>query len=108
MEKIMKNQSILLILQVFCLVSFIFSIASVSASSGGCQDPLVANTTTEKKVVSDASGNSTLIDEDTQNQADSLAGTCPKGFHCSCPGCPLYSDLDEDKFCDLGEDTDEA
>lgn len=74
----------------------------------GCQDPLVAPTSEEKKVVTDASGNLDLIDEDTQDEADSLAGTCPKGFHCSCPGCPLYSDLDEDTFCDLGEEPEES
>ncbi|MDD1724914.1 MAG: hypothetical protein LUQ07_07280 [Methanospirillum sp.] len=103
----MKNQSILLIIQIFCLFSFIISTATVCASAGECQDPMVAATSEEKKVISDASGNVTLIDEDTQAEADSLAGTCPKGFHCSCPGCPLYSDIDEDKFCDLGEESEE-
>ena len=106
----MKNKSILLIIQIFCLVSFIAGFASAVPSShtDGCQDPLLATTSDEKKVISDASGNVTLIDEDTQADADNLAGTCPKGFHCSCPGCPLYSDLDEDSFCDLGEEPDET
>ena len=105
----MKNKSILLIIQLFCLVCFIISTASVYASSqkDGCQDPMLVTTSEEKKVVSDTSGTVTLIDEDTQAKADDLAGTCPKGFHCSCPGCPLYSDIDEDVFCDLGEEPEE-
>ena len=105
----MKNKSIVIILQVFCLVSFIGSFASIGSASStdGCQDPLLAATSEQKKVVSEDAG-TTLIDEDTQAKADSLAGTCPKGFHCSCPGCPLYSDLDEDKFCDLGEESNET
>jgi len=105
----MKTKYILLIIQIFCLVSFIAGITSAgpSTNSDGCQDPLLVTTSDEKKVISDESGNVTLIDEDTQTQADNLGDTCPKGFHCSCPGCPLYSDLDEDKFCDLGEELDE-
>jgi hypothetical protein len=104
----MKNKTILLIIQIFCLASFIISIASAatahpSSQTDGCQDPLAATATGAKKNLTEASGNVTLIDEDTQAKADSLAGTCPKGFHCSCPGCPLYSDNDEDMFCDLGE-----
>lgn len=105
----MNNKSILLIIQIFCFVSFVVSNASVYAASqkDGCQDPLLVTTSEEKKVISDASGNVTLIDENTQAKADAQAGTCPKGFHCSCPGCPLYSDLDQDSFCDLGEEPDE-
>jgi len=104
----MNNKSILLIIQIFCLVSFIGSFVSAgTTNSDGCQDPLLAATSEQKKVVSDDAG-TTLIDEDTQAQADNLAGTCPKGFHCSCQGCPLYSDLDEDKFCDLGEEVNET
>jgi len=102
----MNKKLIILIIQVFCLVSFAAGIVSAqpSSSTDGCQDPLLAAQSDEKKVITDSSGNLTLIDEDTQAEADALAGTCPKGFHCSCPGCPLYSDLDEDNFCDHGEE----
>ena len=104
----MKNSRIILLIQIFCLISFAASIVSSaqpSAHTDGCQDPLLATTNETKKISTDAMGNLTLIDEDTQEKTDSLAGTCPKGFHCSCPGCPLYSDLDEDNFCDLGEES---
>jgi hypothetical protein len=103
----MNKNYILLIIQLFCLVSFaagIVSSALPSKSTDGCQDPLQVNTSEAKKISADASGNLTLDDENTLSEADSLAGTCPKGFHCSCPGCPLYSDLDEDNFCDHGEE----
>lgn len=103
----MKNSRVILLIEIFCLVSFaagIVNSAHPSADSAGCQDTLLATTNETKKISADDSVNSTLIDEDTQANADSKAGTCPKGFHCSCPGCPLYSDLDEDKFCDLGEE----
>lgn len=105
----MNNNHILIIIQVFCLFSFIcgFAMAQPSSEKDGCQDPLLATQSEEKKVITDDSGNVDLIDEDTQAEADNLAGTCPKGFHCSCPGCPLYSDIDEDNFCDLGEEPDE-
>jgi hypothetical protein len=105
----MQKKHIILIIQVFALVSFIggYVLAYPSSEKDGCQDPLLANQSDEKKVITDASGNVTLIDEDTQAEADSLAGTCPKGFHCSCPGCPLYSDIDEDNFCDHGEEPEE-
>lgn len=105
----MQKKHIILIIQVFCLATFLggFVLAQPSHNSDGCQDPLLAAQSEEKKVSVDASGNATLIDEDTLTEADDLAGTCPKGFHCSCPGCPLYSDSDEDLFCDLGEEPDE-
>jgi hypothetical protein len=74
---------------------------------GRMPGPLLAAQTEEKKVITDNAGNLTLIDEDTREKADALAGTCPKGFHCSCPGCPLWSDLDEDNFCDHGEEPEE-
>ncbi|HWQ66748.1 MAG TPA: hypothetical protein VN372_07745 [Methanospirillum sp.] len=105
----MKKNHIILIIQIFCLVSFAASMVSSaqpSKSTDGCQDPLLVNTGEVKKISTDASGNLNLIDENTQADADSLAGTCPKGFHCSCSGCPLFSDLDEDNFCDYGEDPD--
>lgn len=97
----------MLCIQIFCLVSFAASIVSSaqpSTHTDGCQDPLLATTSESKKISGDGAGNLTLIDENTQAEADSLAGTCPKGFHCSCPGCPLYGDLDEDNFCDRGEE----
>lgn len=105
----MQKNFIILIIQVFCLVTFFggFVLAQPSTGSDGCQDPLLAGQSEEKKVTVDPSGNATLIDEETQAGADDLAGTCPKGFHCSCPGCPLYSDIDEDLFCDLGEEPDD-
>ena len=67
----MNNKSILLIIQIFCFVSFVVSNASVYAASqkDGCQDPLLVTTSEEKKVISDASGNVTLIDENTQAKA---------------------------------------
>jgi hypothetical protein len=102
----MNKNHVRLMIQIFCLVSFIISIAIAQPSSNtdGCQDPLLVSQADEKKVITDTSGNLTLFDEETQAEADALAGTCPKGFHCSCPGCPLYSDLDEDNFCDHGEE----
>lgn len=103
----MNHKHIILILQVFCLVSFAVGFignATAAGTKDGCQDPLLATTAETKKDTISESGSVPLIDEATQQKADSQAGTCPKGFHCSCPGCPLYSDLDEDKFCDLGEE----
>ena len=105
----MNKNYIILIIQIFCLVSFAASIVSSaqpSKSTDGCQDPLLVPSSDVKKVTTDASGNLTLIDENTIAEADALAGTCPKGFHCSCPGCPLFSDLDADNFCDHGEEPD--
>ena len=103
----MNNNRIILIIQIICLVSFAASVVSSAQPSkdkDGCQDPLLVNGSETKKMVSDVSGNLTFVDEDTQAQADSQAGTCPKGFYCSCPGCPLFSDLDKDNFCDRGEE----
>lgn len=102
----MNHKHIILIIQIFCLVSFaanIVSSAQPSTSTDGCQDPLLVNQSEVKKISTDASGNPILIDENTIAEADALAGTCPHGFHCSCPGCSLYTDLDGDIFCDLGE-----
>ena len=105
----MNRNYIVLIIQIFCLLSFVtgYVIAQPSSSKDGCQDPLLVSQSEEKKVITDASGRTTLIDENTQADAEAQAGTCPKGFHCSCPGCPLFSDIDEDNFCDLGEEPDE-
>lgn len=105
----MNTKHILTIFQVLCLISMIsgFVLATPSSVRNGCQDPLLAAQTEEKKVITDNAGNLTLIDEETQDKADALAGTCPKGFHCSCPGCPLWSDLDKDNFCDHGEEPEE-
>ena len=106
----MNKNHIMLIIQIFCLMSFIAGIviAEPAAGKDGCQDPLLVNQSQEKKVITDGSGDITLIDEDTQAEADTLAGTCPKGFHCSCPGCPLFGDLDEDSFCDRGEELEDS
>lgn len=106
----MNKNHIMLIIQIFCLMSFIAGIviAEPAAGKDGCQDPLLVNQSQEKKVITDGSGDITLIDEDTQAEADTLAGTCPKGFHCSCPGCPLFGDLDEDSFCDRGEEPEDS
>jgi hypothetical protein len=104
----MNHNRILIILQIFCLLSFAAGIignVTAADTKDGCQDPTIATTSSSKKDSISESNATTLIDEDTQAKADSLSGTCPKGFHCSCPGCPLYSDLDEDSFCDLGEET---
>lgn len=103
----MNHKHVILILQIFCLLSFAAGIASNVTAAGtkdGCQDPLLVTTAESKKNTISENGTVSLIDEATQKNADSLAGTCPKGFHCSCPGCPLYSDLDQDQFCDLGEE----
>lgn len=107
----MNKKHIILIIQIFCLVSFaagFVSSAQPSQSTDGCQDPLLVTHSETKKISTDQSGNLTLIDENTIAEADALAGTCPKGFHCSCPGCPLFSDLDEDNFCDYGEEPDDV
>ncbi|MBP2144834.1 hypothetical protein J2129_000288 [Methanofollis sp. W23] len=38
-----------------------------------------------------------------EEDPSSLAGTCPFGNHCSgSPGCSLWTDLNEDGWCDLG------
>jgi len=105
----MKNKLILLIIQIFCFISFIIGNASVYAAStdDGLTDPLLVTTSDEKKVVSDAAGNADLIDENMQDAVDDLAGTCPKGFHCCCSGCSLYSDHDKDNVCDRGEELEE-
>jgi hypothetical protein len=105
----MNTKHIFTIFQVLCLVSMIggFVLAAPSSGPEGSQDPLLVAQIEEKKVITDSLGNLTLIDEDTQDKADALAGTCPKGFHCSCPDCPLWSDLDEDNFCDHGEEPDD-
>jgi hypothetical protein len=103
----MQTKHILAIVQAFCLISMISSGVLAGPVQDGCQDPLLAAQSDEKKIVSDQSGNVTLIDEETQAKADALAGTCPKGFHCSCPDCPLWSDIDVDNFCDHGEELEE-
>lgn len=105
----MITKYFLTFLQVLCLFGMIseFVLAAPSSGRDGCQDPLLATQSEEKKVITDSLGNLTLIDEDTQDEADALAGTCLKGFHCSCPDCPLWSDLDEDNFCDHGEEPDD-
>lgn len=102
----MNMKHILTLIQVLCLLSMISGFVLSASASGrdGCQDPLLATQSDEKKIITDSAGNLTLIDEDTQEKADALAGTCSKGFHCSCPDCPLWSDLDEDNFCDHGEE----
>ncbi len=103
----MQSNHILVIIQVFCLISMITGFVLAGPVQDGCQDPLLAAASDEKKVITDDAGNVTLIDEETRAQADALADTCPRGFHCSCPGCPLWSDIDEDNFCDHGEEPEE-
>lgn len=96
-------------MQVFCLLGCIAGIVtSVQPSNehDACPDPLLIQAAKTNHISIDDGGNLTVIDEETQKSADSLAGTCPKGFACSCAGCPLYSDLDEDIFCDRGEEPD--
>ena len=100
---------ILLVLQIFTLLSFTAGIVSSvqpEDARDACPDPILVNSSEGKNLVVDDAGNLILIDEDTQKAADALAGTCPKGFACSCASCPLYSDLDEDFFCDRGEEPD--
>ncbi|HOL41023.1 hypothetical protein [Methanospirillum sp.] len=100
----MQSKHIVVIIQVFCLISMITGFVLAGPIQDGCQDPLLTAASDEKKVITTDSGNVTLIDEEIQAQADALADTCPRGFHCSCPGCPLWSDIDEDNFCDHGEE----
>jgi hypothetical protein len=105
----MNSKYLLLIFQIFCLLGMaagIITSVQASESKDGSQDPLVAAKTDVINITSDSGSSISLVDEATQEKADSLSGTCPKGFHCSCQNCPLYSDLDKDSFCDLGEETD--
>jgi hypothetical protein len=103
----MNAARILFILQIMCLVSFatgMITTSTAAQSKDACPDPLQVADAQARKEAIDQSGDVLLIDEEDQKEADSLAGTCPKGFCCSCASCPLYSDLDEDVFCDLGEE----
>lgn len=103
----MSASRIILILQIMCLVSVATGMITSSTAAepkDACPDPLQVADAQARKEIIDLSGDVLLIDEEDQKEADSLAGTCPKGFCCSCAGCPLYSDLDEDVFCDLGEE----
>jgi hypothetical protein len=99
---------ITIILQILCLLSFIAGIVSSEQPENArdnCPDPLQVSPAVKNQSY-DSGDNVSLVDEDTQKSADALSGTCPKGFCCSCAGCPLYSDLDDDRFCDLGEEPD--
>lgn len=103
----MNATRIMFILQIMCLVSFVFGMIPTSTavqSKDACPDPLQVADAQVRKEAFEQGGDISIIDEDDQIQADALAGTCPKGFCCSCASCPLYSDLDEDLFCDLGEE----
>lgn len=98
-----------MLLQIFTLLSFTAGIVSSvqpENARDACPDPILVNSSEQKNLVVDDTGNLILVDEEIQKEANALSGTCPKGFCCSCASCPLYSDLDEDLFCDRGEDPD--
>jgi hypothetical protein len=104
-----KINKILLLLQIFTLLSFTAGIVSSvqpEDARDACPDPILVNSSAQKNLAVDDAGNLILVDEEIQKEANDLAGTCPKGFCCSCASCPLFSDLDQDIFCDRGEELD--
>jgi len=103
------THKLFLLIQIFCLAGFMAGAVSGVQPDGArdaCPDPVLVNTSEIRDMTIDDAGNITLIDEETQKVADGLAGTCPKGFCCSCATCPLFSDIDGDMFCDRGEEPD--
>jgi len=106
----MDSKRIFLIFQMLYILIFGSSIicnAQELQSSDLKKDSLLAIRTDDVNISSDSDGSVIIIDEAAKEKADTLSGTCPKGFHCSCANCPLYSDLDEDILCDLGEYSEE-
>lgn len=98
-----------MLLQISCMLGLLAGgVMSVRPDDArdACPDPLLVEAAKTQNLSFDEGGNLTYIDEETQRSADALSGTCPKGFACSCASCPLYSDLDEDMFCDRGEEPD--
>ena len=80
----------------------------------GSVDNIVNNTEECDNITEDeiANDNSIIIEDNNtedkiiikEKEENDLAGTCPRGGHCSTPGkCSLFIDKDSNELCDRGE-----
>lgn len=103
----------LILLQIFLLLGFVFSIAGCSNQDSSSVSPdseLAAKTdssfenTLDDVATSVSTSDSTASLESSESSddaaADALKGTCPRGNHCGSPHCPLWSNLNNDDVCD--------
>lgn len=105
----MKKNPLLMFIQVVCLISIFCSVSGCLEGDAVHEenpDAFLAKDEEGSAAVQlrGDSGNSELNDNSGEDNSgdDSPAGTCPFGNHCSCPGCSLWLDADNDGYCDRG------
>lgn len=102
----MKGSKFLVFIQVMALLSLMLGAAGCideSGGSGDVQDELQATTSQYSEDDTGAISETTEVGVSEEEDDNALAGTCPKGQHCGSPGCPLWSDQDNNGLCDRGE-----
>lgn len=98
----MKGPKFLVFIQVMALMGLMLGAAGCIDEKSGVQDELQATTPqySEDDTVAISETTGVGVSEEDDN---ALAGTCPKGQHCGSPGCPLWSDQNNNGLCDRGE-----
>lgn len=101
----MKVPKFLVFIQVMALMSLMLGVAGCIDETGGSGDVLDELQATTSQYSDD---DTVAISETTEvsvseEDDNALAGTCPKGQHCGSPGCPLWSDQNNNGLCDRGE-----
>lgn len=101
----MKASKFLVFIQVMALMGLVLGTAGCideNAGSSDVQDELQA-TPSEYSDDDTVAISETTVADVSEEDDNALAGTCPKGQHCGSPGCPLWSDQNNNGLCDRGE-----